>query len=68
MSGAGCRWMSNSDDEAPITESLTPEVVDGYVDPVDPPAAKLKMTADAAEVSALRMLDAADRARKDNGI
>ena len=36
---------------------------DRYVEAIDPPESKLKMTADAAEISALRLLDAAARAR-----
>ena len=47
-----------------IVDPLKPEAVDGYVEAVDPPEAKLKMTADAAEISALRMLDAAAKARE----
>jgi len=47
-----------------IVDPLDPKAVDGYVEAVDPPEAKLKMTADAAEVSAIRMLDAAARARE----
>jgi hypothetical protein len=47
-----------------IVEPLDPKAVDGYVEAIDPPEAKLKMTADAAEVSAIRMLDAAAKARE----
>ncbi len=48
-----------------IVDPLKPEAVDGYVEAVDPPNEKLKMTADAAEVSAIRLLDAAAKARED---
>jgi hypothetical protein len=41
-----------------MTKPAEPPVI------VDPPQAKLKMTADAAEISAIRMLDAASKARE----
>ena len=47
-----------------ITKPLTPEPVDGTVVVKDPPEAAMNLTADAAEISGIRMLDAADRARK----
>lgn len=47
-----------------ITSPLTPEPVDGGVVVKDPPEAAMNLTADAAEISGLRMLDAADAARK----
>ena len=47
-----------------ITRPLTPEPVDGGVVVKDPPEAAMNLTADAAEISGLRMIDAADRARK----
>jgi hypothetical protein len=47
-----------------IVDPLTPEPVDGTVVVKDPPEAAMKLTADAAEISGLRMLDAADKARK----
>ncbi len=47
-----------------IVDPLDPRAVDGYVEAIDPPEAKLKMTADAAEISGLRMLDAAAKARE----
>ena len=51
--------------ETPTTvDPMCPEAVDGYVEAVDPPEAKLKMTADAAEVTAIRLLDAAMKARE----
>lgn len=46
-----------------IADPMTPEAVDGNVEAVDPPEIKLKMTADAAEVSAIRLLDASIKAR-----
>lgn len=59
--------MTDAKETPPITEPMKPEAVDGYVEAVDPPNPKLKMTADAAEISALRLLDAADVARKGEG-
>jgi hypothetical protein len=47
-----------------ITDPLKPEAVDGLVEAIDPPESKLKMTADAAEISGLRLMDAADKARR----
>ena len=38
---------------------MEPTVVDGYVEAVAPPDAKLKMTSYTAETSASRLLDAA---------
>ena len=55
--------MTKADDTPTILEPLKPEVVDGYVEAIDPPEAKLKMTADVAEISGLRLLDAATKAR-----
>ena len=46
------------------TKPLTPTVTEGRVTVKDPPEAPLDFTADAAEISALRLLDAADKARK----
>lgn len=56
--------MSKPDDTHPIVKPMEPEAVDGYVEAIDPPKSKLKMTADAAEISGLRLLDAADKARE----
>lgn len=47
-----------------ITDPLTPQPVDGSVVVKDPPEAAMNLTADAAEISGIRLLDAADRARK----
>ena len=47
-----------------IVAPMTPEPVDGSVVVKDPPEAAMNLTADAAEISGIRMLDAADRARK----
>ncbi|WGM47416.1 hypothetical protein KOAAANKH_02293 [Brevundimonas sp. NIBR10] len=55
--------MTRNDDTPTIIEPLKPEAVDGYVEAVDPPEAKLKMTPDAAEISGLRLMDAATKAR-----
>lgn len=56
--------MTQSPETSPIIEPLTPEAVDGYVEAVDPPETKLKMTPDAAEISGIRLLDAAAKARE----
>lgn len=55
--------MTDPTEQPTITEPMNPEAVDGIVEAVDPPEAKLKMTADAAEVSAIRLLDASMKAR-----
>lgn len=55
--------MTKRDDTPLITEPLQPEAKDGVVEAVDPPEAALKMTPDAAEISGIRLLDAADKAR-----
>ncbi|WP_271143530.1 hypothetical protein [Brevundimonas sp. NIBR10] len=47
-----------------VADPLAPEAVDGYVEAVDPPESKLKLTPDAAEISAIRLLDAAAKARE----
>ena len=47
-----------------IADPLAPEAVDGYVEAVDPPENKLTLTPDAAEISAIRLLDAAAKARE----
>ena len=52
------------EDPPPTAEPMKPEDVDGYVDAVDPPNPKLTMTADAAEISAIRLLEAAAKARE----
>ena len=61
-----CRCMSKPPipPEDIITEPLNPEPTDGVVVVKDPPEAAMNLTADAAEISGIRMLDAADRARK----
>lgn len=51
-------------EEPVIVDPLTPEAVDGRVVVKDPPPAAMTLTADAAEASGIRLLDAADRARK----
>jgi hypothetical protein len=55
--------MTKPDEPPTITDPMTPEAVDGHVEAVDPPEAKLKMTADAAEVTGIRLLDASMKAR-----
>lgn len=47
-----------------ITDPLTPKARHGVVEIKDPPEAALALTADAAEISGLRLVDAADRARQ----
>lgn len=56
--------MTEKPDDPIITEPLDPKSVHGEVHAVDPPPAKLKMTPDAAEISGIRLLDAAERSRK----
>ena len=46
------------------TKPLSPKAVDGIVIVKDPPEAAMDLTADAAEISGLRLIDAADKARK----
>ena len=47
-----------------IHKPLTPEPVEGLVKIENPPAEPIIMTADAADMSAIKLLDAADEARK----
>jgi len=42
---------------------MSPRSVDGAVAVKDPPESQMDLTADAAEISGLRLIDAADRAR-----
>lgn len=56
--------MTKSPPKDLITEPLTPEAKDGEVVVQDPPPAAMTLTPDAAEQSGIRMLDAADKARK----
>jgi len=46
------------------TKPMAPRAVDGAVVVKDPPEAAMDLTADAAEISGLRLIDAADQARK----
>lgn len=46
-----------------ITKSLTPVATEGLVVVVNPPAPPMDMTADAAEISAIRLLEAAAKVR-----
>ena len=55
--------MTEPSETPTITDPMSPEAVDGHVEAVDPPESKLKMTADAAEVSAIRLLEASMKAR-----
>jgi len=56
--------MTEDADKPLITEPLTPTAKHGVVIVKDPPEAAINLTADAAEISGLRLVDAADRARK----
>ena len=56
--------MSEKSEPELIADPLTPKARHGVVVVKDPPEAAMNLTADAAEVSGLRLLDAADRARK----
>jgi hypothetical protein len=51
-------------DDDLITDPLTPEAGDGEVVVKDPPEAAMRLTPDAADISGIRMLEAADKARK----
>lgn len=63
--GCSCRMTKRpAVPEDIITDPLTPQPVDGAVVVKDPPEAEMNLTADAAEISGLRLMDAADRARK----
>ena len=55
--------MSNKPAPDP-TKPMSPKAVDGAVVVKDPPEAAMDLTADAAEISGLRLIDAADKARK----
>lgn len=46
------------------TKPMSPRAVDGAVVIKDPPETAMDLTADAAEISGLRLIDAADKARK----
>jgi hypothetical protein len=47
-----------------IVEPLTPTATHGVVEIKDPPEAAMKLSTHAAEVSGLRLLDAADQSRR----
>ena len=47
---------------------LEPKAVGATVVVRDPPEAAMNLTADAAEISGLRLMDEADKARADEGI
>ena len=53
------------DPKADPTKPMSPKAVAGVVVVKDPPEAEMNLTADAAEISGLRLMDAADRARED---
>lgn len=56
--------MSDKPSSKLITEPLTPKARHGVVEIKDPPESAMNLSADAAEISGLRLVDAADRARK----
>lgn len=56
--------MSPAPPPADPTKPMSPEAVDGHVVIKDPPPAAMNLTADAAEISGLRLIDAAAKARK----
>ncbi|MDI1325393.1 MAG: hypothetical protein PSV23_01200 [Brevundimonas sp.] len=56
--------MSDKPDPDLIVDPLTPRAKHGVVVVKDPPEAAMNLTADAAEISGLRLIDAADRARE----
>ena len=69
--GAGTRTSANRSGSMPkdadkevITQPLTPTAKHGIVVVKDPPDAAMSLSPDAAEISGLRLVDAADRARK----
>lgn len=53
-----------TDPDETIVEPLTPKSKDGLVEVRDPPADPMTLTPDAAEITGIRLLDAADQARK----
>jgi hypothetical protein len=58
--------MSNNDQpHDPLMGPLVPEAKDGLVVVVNPPEAPMHLTPDQADVSGVRLLDAADKARGD---
>ena len=56
--------MTEDADRPLITRPLTPTAKLGVVVVKDPPEAAINLSADAAEISGLRLVEAADRARK----
>lgn len=56
--------MTDKPDSDLITEPLTPTARHGVVEVKDPPEAAMELSADAAEITGLRLVDAADRARQ----
>lgn len=62
--GDRSRHMAQKSEPHLITKPLTPKATYGVVEIKDPPESAMNLTADAAEISGLRLVDAADRARK----
>ena len=56
--------MANKSPPVDPAKPMSPRAVDGGVVIKDPPEAAMDLTADAAEISGLRLIDAADKARK----
>jgi hypothetical protein len=56
--------MTEKPDSDLITSPLTPKARHGVVEIKDPPEVALELSADAAEITGLRLVDAADQARK----
>lgn len=64
MTADRSRPMTEDADRPLITKPLTPQAKHGVVIVKDPPEAAMNLSADAAEISGLRLVDAADRARQ----
>jgi hypothetical protein len=64
MSAIVQKRMAQKPESDLITDPLTPKATHGVVEIKDPPESAMNLTADAAEISGLRLVDAADRARK----
>lgn len=56
--------MSKAEPDDPKTAALIPVAKDGLVVVVNPPDAPMHLTPDQADVSGVRLLDAADDARR----
>lgn len=54
----------NDEPDNDPTDPLKPQPVDGLVVVKNPPESAMALTAGAAEISGIRLLDAADKARR----